>query len=446
MKVVIVGGGRLGKQLADTLPDSSIVESNKGKVADLVNRFGPERVIYGTGVSENALERAGIEETDAVVVATNDDHTNYLISLLVEKYDVPKIVVRVDEPANVEIFKQIGIETIICPAVTAAKMINSALFPGTKEMREVSIMEDSPLKGKRIKDLSLPGDCMVTAILRGQHPVRPDEEMIIEKGDTLVICSPSGSSMESEPEVSGGEADLRPFHGILAVVRREDDVHKVMEECACLASSMDIRLTVAALSEELLDKCRDYIDEEIVFTRWKVLNNPKLEELSYSLKEEMPGVGVVILSMGKDEKKLFGASHVTRFLNGSKVPVLIPRGRCPYKNILTLMGCEDVCEESATMALKIAMVTGAELSVLNYRDPVDLEQARMMQLKRVGRMYDCSVMEEAVDGNPTLELVSKMSSGEFDMAVVNWNSRVLKKDVIKRMMFETNMSVLIYTK
>ena len=99
----------------------------------------------------------------------------------------------------------------------------------------------------------------------------------------------------------------------------------------------------------------------------------------------------------------------------------------------------------ALMALKVAMLTGADLHVMNYRDPEDLEQERMLHIKRLGRMYGINVKEEMVEGNPTIEFVSRVTSERFDLAVINWESTTLKKDVLRRMFFEAPMSILVYT-
>jgi hypothetical protein len=134
-----------------------------------------------------------------------------------------------------------------------------------------------------------------------------------------------------------------------------------------------------------------------------------------------------------------------RFVRSSRVPILICRGTVPYSKIITIMGVDDICERSANFALKMALLTGGELHVMNHRDPEDIEQNRMLQIKRLGKMYDINVVEELVEGNPTIEFVSRVTSERFDLAVINWDSFILKRDVLKRMFFEAPMSVLVYT-
>ena len=445
MKVIIVGGGRLGKQLATDIPESLIIENDSGKIKQLSTMFGKERVLEGTGTSEELLKTAGISEAEALVVATNSDHTNYLVALIAERYKVPKIVVRMDNPDNMDIFKQIGIETVICPALTAARMINSALYPDTQEVSEICIFEESAHKGKQIKDMDLPENSMVVAILRGQHLIRPNGEMVLEKGDHVIICSTGGLPREAEDIVNGGEEKLRPFDSILSVVNDDKDA-SVLNESICFATNFDIKLTISSVSQRLIDESMKKALEKGINTDFKKVNSPGMGELSWVIQNELPDIQCVALGVNESDRgRRSETKEILRFIKASKIPVLISKRSCPYKKIITLMGYEDQCEWSASLALKVALMTGADLHVMNYRDPEDVEQMRMLYLKRMGRMYDIDVTEEIIEGNPTVEFVSRVTSGEFDLAVINWDASMIKRDVLKRMFFEAPMSVLVYT-
>jgi trk system potassium uptake protein TrkA len=446
MKVIIVGGGRLGKQLAMDIPESIIIENDNDKIDHLINLFGRERVLEGTGTSEELLKNSGISETDALVVATNSDHTNYLVAIIAERYKVPKIVVRVDDPDNIDIFKQIGIETVICPAITAARMINSALYPDTKDISEICVFEESPHKGKKIKEMDLPENSMIVAVLRGQHMVRPREEMVLEKGDHVILWSTGGLPKEVEEIVNGGEEKLRPFDSILSVVNDNKEISSVLEESICFATNFDIKLTISSASQEVIDESMEMALARGINTDFKKVNSPGMGELSWVLQNELPDIQCVVLGVKDIERgRRSETKEILGFIRASKIPVLISKKTCPYKRIITLMGYEDQCEWSANLALKVALMTGADLHVMNYRDPEDTEQRRMLYLRRMGRMYDIDVTEEIVEGNPTIEFVSRVTSGEFDLAVINWDANMIKRDVLKRMFFEAPMSVLIFT-
>jgi trk system potassium uptake protein TrkA len=448
MNVIIIGGGRLGKQLANTIANSVIVECEKEKIAILRTMYGEERVIEGTGTSEEVLKAAGIEEASAIVIATNSDHTNYVVALIADRYEVPKIIVRVDNPENVDIFYQIGIETVMCPAIIAAKMINSALYPDAREISEIHVFEDSPLLGKCIGDIGLSKDAMVAAVLRGHHFIKPDDDLVMERGDHLIVCSTSKTVPGAEDIISGGEKSLRPFDNILAVLKGNDDLTTVLEEALCLTGGFDIKLTVASHNPDLIEKAASKAAKSGFGIRTHVINSEGLGELGWLCKNDLKYVDCVAFSPNGMNAKgsRVDIKEIMRFIKSSNIPVLISRGICPYKKILTMMGFDDTCQRCTNFALKVAMLTGADLHVMNYRDPEDVEQEGILQIKRMGRMYGIDVKEEVVEGNPTIEFVSKITSGDFDLAVINWDSTILKKNVLKRMFYESPLSILVYTK
>jgi len=446
MKVIIVGGGRMGKQLAMDLPQSTIIENDANKIDDLISNFGEERVIEGSGTSEEMLKRAGIANSDVLVVATDSDHTNYLVAIMAERYKVPKIIVRVDNPDSIDNFKQIGIATIICPAITAARMINSTLYPETQEVSEIGVCEDSPIKGKSVSEMDLPDKAMVVAILRGHHLIKPSDDLILEKGDHIIVCSTGGLHKEVEDVINGGQERLRPFDNIMSVVNEEKDLGSVLKEAMCFATNFDIGLTVSSTSMELIDKSLAKVSKRGIQAEFKQVNSTGLGELTWILQKELPDIQCVAVRVRREGRgRRAEAKEILGFIKASRIPVLVSKGTCPYRRMITIMGYEDRCELSANLALKVALVTGADLHVMNYRDPEDIEQKRMLHIKRMGKMYDIDVTEDVVEGNPTLEFVSQLTQGNYDLAVINWDAKIIKRDVLKRMFFEAPMSILVYT-
>ncbi len=444
MKVIIAGGGRLGQQLAKMLADSVIIEIDHSKIAHLVNEFGPERVVRGSATKKEVLEEAGIEEADAVVVATNNDKTNYHVALHAEEYDVPKIVARVDDPENMDIFHQIGIETIICPAVKVAEMISASFFPQAREVREMVVLQDSPLCGKEVRELDLPEYSMVAAIMRGNHFVKPQDDLTLQKGDHVIVCSPPGVRFDNE-EIHAPHEELRPFGNILAVIRDSADIPILLDECFCLSTTFEIVLDIVVTSDELKEEIEKALRSEFASVDVEVRKIKNLAEVNELVRQEYPETDCVALRLTKEDKPLIGTSGVVELLNNSKIPVLISKATCPYKDVITLMGCEATCERTSSLGLKVSLLHGGGFHLMTYGDFGPEESESVLHMKRVGKVYGLEVTTESVEGNPTIELVSKVSSGDYDLIVANWNSPILRKDIIKKMIFEAPMSVLVYT-
>jgi trk system potassium uptake protein TrkA len=121
VKVVIVGCGRVGsgvaKQLAGQGWDVTCIDEDEGALARLGEWRGG--FVVGHGMDVDVLERAGIAEADAAVVATNGDNTNVVVGQVVQRrYNTNCVVVRVLDPARASFYAERGLRTV-CPTQTA---------------------------------------------------------------------------------------------------------------------------------------------------------------------------------------------------------------------------------------------------------------------------------------------------------------------------------------
>lgn len=127
---IIIGCGRLGATLANTLSDRGkdvlIMDKRKESFRKLAPNFGGLSIV-GNGMDFESLHEAGIEKADVVVVVTNDDNANVMIAQLAKNiFKVNSVIARLYDPEREYIYKEFGIETI-CPAVLSAKDIDQVL-------------------------------------------------------------------------------------------------------------------------------------------------------------------------------------------------------------------------------------------------------------------------------------------------------------------------------
>jgi trk system potassium uptake protein TrkA len=130
VRVVIVGCGRVGAQLARLLLADghkvTVVDSDSASFGRLGSDFAGE-VVLGTGIDEDVLLRAGIEEAEAVVAVTSGDNTNVMAAQVAKEiFGVPKVICRVQDPLREEIYRSLGLETI-CGTVWQANHIRDSL-------------------------------------------------------------------------------------------------------------------------------------------------------------------------------------------------------------------------------------------------------------------------------------------------------------------------------
>ena len=134
--IIIVGCGRLGANLANTLSDNDgnvlIMDTSKDSFRRLSSDFGGLSLV-GSGTDLTDLHSAQIEKASAVIAVTNDDNTNIMIVQLArEMFHVSRVIARLYDPDRESVYQELGIDTI-CPAILSAKEVDKLLENCGKE-------------------------------------------------------------------------------------------------------------------------------------------------------------------------------------------------------------------------------------------------------------------------------------------------------------------------
>ena len=130
MNALIIGCGRVGSSIALQLDREGWDVVAVDEKEEALNRLGSHwngGFIVGHGMDVDVLRAAGIEEADAVVVATNGDNTNLVIGQVAQKrFDIQCVVVRVLDPARADFYHSLGLRTV-CPTKTAIEVLTDAV-------------------------------------------------------------------------------------------------------------------------------------------------------------------------------------------------------------------------------------------------------------------------------------------------------------------------------
>jgi trk system potassium uptake protein TrkA len=126
VKAVIMGCGRVGARIAGLLDHSgnsvTVIDTDSRAFRRLPAGFGGETVI-GTGIDEDVLRRAGIEDADAFIAVTNGDNRNIMASQVARLvFEVPEVVCRIYDPVREETYRRLGLTTV-CPTTTISAII-----------------------------------------------------------------------------------------------------------------------------------------------------------------------------------------------------------------------------------------------------------------------------------------------------------------------------------
>lgn len=206
MYIIIMGGGRVGLTLANLLSedgnDITLIESDEA----LCNEVAAELdalVICGNGTNSKLLEETNIEDADYFIAATGNDEANLLSSILVRKYDVPHIIARVSNPDHEEAFKEVGIDQVISPEISAALQLQqyvtnphvaklTTLGEGDAEILEMTITNDK-IVGKRFKEISPTKDYIIIATYQNGKLVIPQPDNTVSRGEKISILVKRGT-------------------------------------------------------------------------------------------------------------------------------------------------------------------------------------------------------------------------------------------------------------
>lgn len=132
---IIIGCGRLGANLANSLSDSGgnvlIMDKDKSAFRKLSPSFGG-LAVAGDGTDFEDLQEAQIDKASVVIVVTNNDNANVMIAQLArEVFKVKRVIARLYDPEREYIYHEFGIDTI-CPAVLSVKEIEKILSTGNE--------------------------------------------------------------------------------------------------------------------------------------------------------------------------------------------------------------------------------------------------------------------------------------------------------------------------
>ena len=206
MYCIIAGAGKVGWNLARELLDKggevTVIENDRRRYLTVEQEL-EHAIQYGDATELWVLERAGIQRADLVIAVTGDDEDNILICQVArEKYQVERIVARVNNPRNLQHFKLLGIH----PAVSATDLILRLiehevpqyglihlldLEEERLEIIELNVGESAPVVGQRVDQVDLPDGSLIISILRSGGGFVPKADSVIEAGDeVLVVLDP----------------------------------------------------------------------------------------------------------------------------------------------------------------------------------------------------------------------------------------------------------------
>ncbi|MDB2311991.1 Trk system potassium transporter TrkA [Candidatus Pelagibacter bacterium] len=212
-KILIIGGGNIGFNLAKNLEESfdsarvKIIEKDKERAELIASQLNNTIVINGDALDEEVLLEANLEEVQTVLALTNDDEDNLMVSVLVEKFakdnddlSDKRTMALINKPNYSLLQTSLKIDDFIDPRMNTVSSILKHIHKGTienaysilngeYEIIEAEIIETSELVNKELKNSNLPDEIRIGAVLRGDEVIIPRSNFVFKKQDIVVLLA-----------------------------------------------------------------------------------------------------------------------------------------------------------------------------------------------------------------------------------------------------------------
>lgn len=203
MQVIIVGGGKVGTWLAKFLLaggyEVKVIEVRSGELARLQHEVSPERVTPGSGTDPAVLEAVGIRQANVVAAVTGEDEVNLVVTNLVRfEFGVPRTIARVNNPRNAWMFTpEMGVDVALNQADLLGHLIAEEMSLGDMmtllklRQGEYSLIEEkvhptARAAGQSIRNLDLPAECVLAAIIRQGRLIIPRGDTVLQPADEVL--------------------------------------------------------------------------------------------------------------------------------------------------------------------------------------------------------------------------------------------------------------------
>ena len=203
MNVIIVGGGKVGTYLASLLLSEGyqvkVIEMRAEEITRLKRELPEEIVMLGNGTDPNVLEAAGIRQASVLAAVTGADETNLVATSLARfEFRVPRIIGRVNNPKNAWLYTpEMGVDVALNQADLIARLVAEEmslgdmmtllkLRKGQYSLIEEKVHPTAMAAGKALRDLALPAECVIVAVIRKGQLIIPRGDLVLQPADEIL--------------------------------------------------------------------------------------------------------------------------------------------------------------------------------------------------------------------------------------------------------------------
>jgi trk system potassium uptake protein TrkA len=199
--ILIAGGGKVGVNLARELYESghevAVIEQDAARAVALSSKLACQ-VFVGDSSTHDVLDSAGASRARVFVAATGSDQDNLIACQVARKvFRVAKTIARASNPKNEEVMARLGVDSTVSSTAIIQQVIERelptvriktllSLQAGAFQILEYPLDAASPANGHSVREIKLPPESNLIAVLRGHSTVVPRGETMLNDGDIIV--------------------------------------------------------------------------------------------------------------------------------------------------------------------------------------------------------------------------------------------------------------------
>ncbi|MBS92581.1 MAG: hypothetical protein CL511_02730 [Actinobacteria bacterium] len=463
MKVIIVGAHGEAKELINRVSSGwsiSVIDLDQEKLRNFTTNRQIDK-IQGDATSSLVLKKAGLDEATAIVTLTLSDEVNLEILKIAKQNNILRLSSIINDSSHIDKFKELDVE-LVEPDILLARRFEHILEPrrvvsqafagGRAEALEIEISSDSPVRGKKLREVGS-DYYIVGALLRKGKVIIPHGDTEIETGDLVTIVLQSGAFSSVINLFSGSESRFPLEFGkdIVVVLDNEKNLKNLSE------SEFFIRNTKAT-SLKLITK-EDLFDNNLESTEETLKAVLKDQEFDITYKNKISNkdlenfinensIGTIFYPV-EDSISKSKIKSLISIANKSKIPVLFSRSTYPYKTIGLLINDNFDENSSNAIAFDLSSTMSAKLVGVMINQPTFLQSVgeqkvsdTVQKLQDLALSHEVQLDFENFEGNEAKIFTDQTSS--YDLSIIGSNSSQSWQDrkVIEFVSTNSNSSVL----
>ena len=463
MKVIIVGAHGEAKELINRVSSGwsiSVIDLDQEKLRNFTTNRQIDK-IQGDATSSLVLKKAGLDEATAIVTLTLSDEVNLEILKIAKQNDILRLSSIINDSSNIDKFKELDVE-LVEPDILLARRFEHILEPrrvvsqafagGRAEALEIEISSDSPVRGKKLREIGS-DYYIVGALLRKGKVIIPHGDTEIETGDLVTIVLQSGAFSNVINLFSGSESRFPLEFGkdIVVVLDNEKNLKNLSESEFFIRNTMATSLkliTKEDLFDNNLESTEETLkavlkDQEFDITYKNKISNKDLENF---INEN--SIGTIFYPVEESISKSKIKSLIS-IANKSKIPILFSRSTYPYKTIGLLINDNFDENSSNSIAFDLSSTMSAKLAGVIINQPTFLQSDgeqkvsdTVQKLQDLALSHEVQLDFENFEGNEAKIFTDQTSS--YDLSIIGSNSSQSWQDrkVIEFVSTNSNSSLL----